>query len=331
VHPPDGGITCDGNAGDNDVGKAIAQAQESGIAFVIGAGDAGNESGCTVHSLAEAPSALVVGALEHGCDDTNYGTSACTIWDNSSTAGSGRGGMTATIDSSSYGDALSLVGVVAPGAPTYVYSSTGDTAISAYTGSSWIIGTSYANPLVAGAGVVFKDYMLYNGHTTVNSDGILTTLLLAMGDRSSGTMTSGYSDVWGGGRFQMQNLSNLGSPWAWGTLGYTATATNQSFESDVQGSGNEPTGIGLFKAYMLFLEEDNSNMADVDLSVYDGNCSGSRLGIDQSRDVHSMVYVDGSLASGQALCTKVSVYYMPPMQSRDVRLFRYFSGSTTMR
>ena len=114
--------------------------------------------------------------------------------------------------------------------------------------------------------------------------------------------------------------------------GIYSVADNQFVTHLVAGAPAEPGGIQRFKVYALFFERDGSNVADIDIRVYDSNCGAGRtlLGSDLSRDTKSQVTV-GTQAAGKNLCVELEGYHVPPGQTRDVVLVVYYSDLTAMR
>lgn len=96
------------------------------------------------------------------------------------------------------------------------------------------------------------------------------------------------------------------------------------------GTGAEPTGIGQFKAYGLFFEDNYSGVANLNLHVKGSNCSGSDLASDIGYDVKMMARL-GSSASGQQLCVQRSGASVPSGETRRLHQVAYYSGSTSMR
>ena len=88
-----------------------------------------------------------------------------------------------------------------------------------------------------------------------------------------------------------------------------------------------------YKVYTMVFEDDNSDMADIELQVRDDNCSaGSQfLWGDYSMDVKSMVRLSGASAAGKRLCNRLEADHVPSGESRRVHVFAYYSGDTAMR
>lgn len=199
-------------------------------------------------------------------------------------------------------------------------------------GASTSCNTSSAQPQIAGAGIVVKDWFLANGYTNIATEGRLAAVLLAMTDRQggSGKLTSGLDPKWGGGRFQARMLSSdLGAPWGWESWG-GVVSSGQVSDHQMFGSGTEPSGIAQFKAYGWFFEGDYSAMANLNLRIMDTNCSGSTLASDFAYDVKMMAQI-GSVAAGKALCVRRSGASVPSGGTRLLHHFAYFSGGTSMR
>ncbi len=91
--------------------------------------------------------------------------------------------------------------------------------------------------------------------------------------------------------------------------------------------------LAQYKVYSMVLEDDNSDMADIDLEVRDDNCSPSSQFIfgDYTMDVKSMVRLSGSVVGGERLCNRLVADHVPSGETRRVHVFGYYSGDTAMR
>ncbi|GMV17071.1 MAG: hypothetical protein AMXMBFR56_52950 [Polyangiaceae bacterium] len=324
-----GGIdTCDGNFAGVD--EAVYQAYDSGLFVSISAGNEGHSgNNCTLAGHADNLSGFVVGALGNSETEITYSNySSSNVW-----TGSSRGGIDVTTNGALRQKAATAVAAVTPGCAQYkfVYDNT-------FVEGTGVCATSYSQPLVAGAALLAKHFMLANGYTLINSDGALFVTLLAMTDRANSQSTyksSGFDSLWGGGRFQTRlftNADHSGGGWAWG---YQEVRLAQSgwVTVNVGGVGSEPSWMNQFKAYLVFMEEDTQDIADIDMYVYDKDCGSgaAQLGSDTSYDTKSMVRLSGSQAAGKALCIKLHGYYMPPGAARLAHLFWYYSADVSMR
>lgn len=317
---------CDGIAA-SDLQETIYTAQSMGLIVVQAAGNKYDGSGnCTVDGTAEAVSAFAVGAAgesSSSCTSSNW--ASCDIRSISE-----RGGMTAVVDGVSWPGQVSLVDALAPCMMYYYFNTTG--SISSST-ECW---TSWAAPQLGGTAILLKDWFLANGHTAINIEGRLFVVMLAMTDRQGGSSYrfSGFDPRWGGGRLQMRYFSGCepGCPWGWETY------SNVLYDGDVRdheflGTGTESSSLNQYKVYSMVFEDDNDDMADIDLQVRDDNCSASSqfLWGDYTMDVKSMVRLSGSVAAGKRLCNRLEADHVPSGESRRVHVFGYYSGDTAMR
>lgn len=297
------------------------------LAGVLTVNSAGNDDlspprpgTCQLTGLAEPPSTLVVGGLSNPTG--TYSTAART-------STSSPGGVDVTIDGASYPEAFTQVGVLA--------SDTWDAG--ADVGSSFVSvgGTSLSAPQVAGSALMFKDWMIAQGFSAQAAlPGVIFTNMVAMTDREDGAgpVVKGFDKYWGGGRFQQRLYGVADHPsgfWRW-EVGVFTVGQSQHVHFLVGGSGNEPSGIQIFKAYAIFFEQDGTDVADIDLTVYDKGCGAgsSTLNYDNSRDDKSMVEL-GSTAAGKDLCLDLYGYHLPPGETRQVVLLDYYTDQTSMR
>lgn len=167
------------------------------------------------------------------------------------------------------------------------------------------------------------------------SPGWLRANLLTMGDRADSAttkLTSRFHKRWGAGRFQMRHFSGSDHPtwpWMWQAATFTMVP-NQAVNFPVLDTGVEPVGLQQLKVIALTREVYGSNAADVDVYLKRGNCSGTAMGTDSSRDYKSMVRV-GSQAGGEQMCVQLSPFYIPTGSTRVVQLVVCYSGDTSMR
>lgn len=157
-----------------------------------------------------------------------------------------------------------------------------------------------------------------------------------MTDREAGTYhkSSRFDPRWGGGRFQMRYFSGceVGCPWGWES--YSGVLSDgQVIDHEFLGTGAEPSGLAQYKVYSMVFEEDNDDMADIDLEVRDDNCSATSnyLYRDGSKDVKSMVRLSGPTAAGKRICNRLSADHVPSGETRRAHVFGYYSGDTSMR
>jgi hypothetical protein len=302
---------------------AVYSAYQAGVMVVGSAGNDGHpgDGSCKLTGLAEAPSQFVVGAT----DDPGSGAYA--------TAGiasySSQGGISVTIGGTSFTNVFTAVDAVVPGRWTY-----GADKASGYADES---GTSLAAPQVAGVAALFKDWMIGLGFADFsNVPGVLFANVLAMTDRTTsfGKAASGFDRVWGGGRLQTRYFEQPDHPsglWRWETASYQV-GNGAHVQHLVGGAGNEPAGIQTFKVYAVFFEQDGSDVADIDMTVYDKGCGTGKvvLGSDASRDMKSMVSI-GSAGSGKDVCVDLYGFHVPPNETRDVVVVAYYTDETSMR
>ena len=318
--PGAGSSACDGIVA-QDAQNAVYEAQFDGMVVFQSAGNNGGSSNCEVTGNSESVSAFIVGAAADGSAST---------WSTRNISGfSERGGGTPVIDGTSYGGELSLISAVVPGCVKYYYTHNDNYGV----GLSGACNTSSAQPQIAGAAVLVKDWFLTNGYTMISIEGRLLTVMLAMTDRANSASTyksTGFDSKWGGGRFQARMFdSELGGPYGWETWS-GIVSDGQTSDHVMFGSGAEPAGIGQFKVVGMFFEDDYDDMADLDFFIYGGNCEGSLLASDMSRDVKMMARL-GSSASSQQLCVRRQGYHVPAGETRRLHHFAYYSGNTSMR
>ncbi len=312
---------------------AIYEAQFLNMTSVVSAGNEGNAAGtCSVTGPSEALAAFSVGSAGGTvtkCTDANW--SFCPITSEAN-YGSALGGQIGTVNGVSYSGILSTIAAVAPGCPYYKFNVDG--TIGLY--NSNVCGTSLAAPQVGSAAIQVKDRFLSQGYTAVGIEGRMSVVLQAMTDRQNAQgfkRTNGFDPLWGGGRFQARYLSasDMGYPYGWETFS-AVLSDNQVSNHSVKGAGPEPAGIGQFKSYAMVFEEDNTNIADIDVELRNQDCAaGSQvLASDSSRDVKSMVKL-GASASNTALCVRLIADHVPSGQTRRVHVFQYYSNLTSMR
>jgi len=245
-------------------------------------------------------------------------------------AGTSRGGITVTIDGYQHPGVVTGVDAVVPACPRYRFGLWDDSIVE---GAS--CGTSWAQPQVAGAAVLVKDWFVETQGSIIDGQGRLYTALLAMTDRANGptSFKNVYFDKdWGGGRFQSRYLTSAGESgvFLWSLAAFTLSA-GQTATFYVGGAGNEPTTLNQFKAHAVFFEQDGVNISDIDLYVKDKDCGAGSVTLrsDLSRDTKSMVRLSGAEAAGKALCVQAYAYAAPT--PTPVVLFVYYSQDTFMR
>lgn len=311
---------CDGfNSGWE---SAVYSAHQAGVLVVGSAGNDGHPAGaCKLTGLSEVPSQFVAGATN---DPGSGAYSSVGIADFSS-----GGGIDVTIGGSSFPRAFTGVDALVPGHWEFAAGKSG--------AFNSVGGTSFSAPQVAGVAALFKDWMIGQGFATqANMPGVLFANLLAMTDRANGTtrLTSGFDPIWGGGRLQARYFLQPDHPsglWRWETATYSLTK-GAHVQHLVAGAGNEPAGIKTFKVYAVFFEQDGSDVADIDVTVYDKGCGAGRtqLGSDISRDMKSMVSI-GSAGAGKDVCVDLYGFHVPQNETRDVVLVAYYTDQTSMR
>lgn len=308
----DGGA-CDGeHAG---IPEAINAAHEAGALVVTSAGNAFHDAGCSLTGDSESPSAFVVGATD---DTTIAGYPSAVLQLTSS-----HGGISASVNGITFFEALAGVAALAPG----VYDE------HAEYNNAWggaVSGTSFAAPQVAGAAILVKDWFLFNGYY-INDKGRLFAALQAMTDRWG--RTTGFNKIAGGGRFQMRYLHADDHPagnWGWESTWYTLS-DGQVAQHKFLGPGVDAAGASQFKAYAVFFEADATDIADIDMTIFDKDCGAGKasLGSDLSYDIKSMVRTTNG--AGKALCVQLTADHVPAGQTRRVQLVMYYSGDTVMR
>jgi hypothetical protein len=315
---------CDGLVA-SSINVTVYQAQMAGTLYVQSAGNGWDGiNHCTLNGVAEGPSVFAVGSAgedSNDCTSTNWSSATpCGI-----SSWSDYGGLSASTGGTTYAGALSIIAAVAPGCPFYGFTTSGDTDAGAGQ-----CGTSFASPQVGGAAALLKDYFVSNGYGSLGVTRLFTPLL-AMTDRwnGSGRVTTGFDPHWGGGRFQSRFFSSadMGAPWGWEAYTHTLSQ-GQSGSHPLFGSGAEPSGLQQLKVYGFFLEEDNVDIADIDLYVSD-DTTGATLGQDTSRDVKSMVRLGA--VGGHPLRATTGAFYVPSGQSRQFTQVAYYSNGTAMR
>lgn len=331
-----GDTNCDGRTD----GSLEQSAYEMYIAGVLWSTAAGNEYGgsgsvCTMKGMPDVPSIFTVGGLGDDvldCTASNYVTTqACDYFGPLGPGpvnyeGTARGGIDLVVGGYVRSKALAAVDVMAPAWWNHAFTSDGGYA------SGWR-GTSVAQPQVAGAAMLFRDWAFTNYGSWIDGPGATYVSMLAMTDRFA-SQISGFSSIHGGGRFQARRYSNddHAGVWGWQAYGPVYLSDSQYFQINVSGTGNEPNTLNQFKVYAVFPEDSPVDVADIDLRVYDQNCrTGAQLlGSDLSYDVKSMVRL-GPEAAGKALCVKISAVHVPSGETRPVTLFMYYSYDTVGR
>lgn len=327
---PDGGTSCDSDYSTFD--DAVYAAHESGVLYVNSAGNRGHSSGCNVNGMSESLAAFVVGGVgddSGACDAQSDAYRTCGDYDATSL-----GGQNLQVAGTTFSGVISQVDAVTNACPDKVMTASSTT--STCSGACGC-GTSFAAPLVAGAAGLLVDWFLDQHTSAIKNEGVLYTMLLGMTDRASGDssyVSSGFNPQWGGGRLQMRYFGKDNVGWdETGPAGWKITQYNSltsAVENTMSGSGPEPSGIQQYKAYMTFFEEDALDAADYDLYLYNGDCAGSLLASDVSRDLKSMARASSGI-SGEALCARVNPFHLPSGQSRRVVLYQYYSTDTDFR
>jgi hypothetical protein len=301
---------------------AVHAAETAGVLVVGSAGNDGTSSSWNLVAPALAPQMLTVGGLS--APATAAGYSGASIWSGSST-----GGLPIKVNGLTYSGAVTGVDVVVPTLWSF--------AADSGSGFVSVAGTSHAAPKVAGAALLFKSWALANGFTfTAHHPGVMRANMLAMTDRANGTSTyrtSGCDKRWGCGRFQMRNYGPEDHPsgiWRWESAAYTLSH-GQTVQHLVGGSGLEPTGASMLKAYAVVRETNLGHAADIDLRIYDKNCGSGRalLAADTSKDTKMMAQT--TAAGGKAACIELSAAHVPGGGTREVILVVYYSNETVMR
>jgi hypothetical protein len=108
------------------------------------------------------------------------------------------------------------------------------------------------------------------------------------------------------------------------------TSGQAAIDFPVLDTGAEPISLQQIKVVALTIERDGSNSADIDVHLRRGNCSGTSMVIDTSRDYKSMVRT-GAAAGGEQVCVRLVPYYIPIPSNRLIQLVIYYSGDTAMR
>lgn len=297
-----------------------------------------------MEGLADSPSIFTVGSVGNTaatCTATNYST--CLVSDgvdpSGNQVGSARGGVTVTSGGYTYANALSAVDLLAYRCFYYAFDAVGGSAAGFTPTSQLNCGTSFAQPQVAGAALLVKDWALEDHGTFINAPGALHTMLLGMGDRMDGNSATAkrsarFSNLTGAGRFQsrlLRNEAHPGGPWGWELRRITFTQSGTIVNLPVRGPGAEPSDLRQFKAIIHWAEDDATDIGDIDLWVTKNNCGGgSDFGSDQSLDNKAMVRV-GPEAAGEELCVALYSYHIPAHRSRTVTLFTYYSADTAFR
>lgn len=263
------GSYCD-NASYSGVRSEVQAATDAGILIFVAAGNDADDNPagtCTVSGYASFPDTVAVGATD---DVTGLGSlDTVDLADYS-----GRGTTSVTLEG---GRTLTtrMVDIIATGDADRV-------AASGTTGVRDTRGTSFASPLVAGAGVLLKDWIGSRGGLggLENDPYALRTLMMAMGDGVSSTSGGGtgfgftVSDHSGFGHLRFVNLSTeLGSTWGWGVQRRTVSE-GQVIEWPVGNSAAESSAVTGWKLAATWDWNTYNDSPDVKLQLID-RCDAS--------------------------------------------------------
>lgn len=249
----------------------------AGVLPVISAGNSGKKltsSTCTVGSPADTPMAFAVGGLKYNSGPyTSWGRMKETI--DGITAISAYGGGDVVVNKKRRIGTMSMVDLAAIG--QNLESVTIDSG--KYGAFSTGAGTSVSAPMVAGASLLAKDWLLQNGFLWIDSPGRLHTVMLAMGDRGTiqgahtwpackygDTIRCGADKLLGLGRLKMRLLapgSGLGA-YSWGM--HTTTHTGVTADPQRYNPFPDPVASGTkMVKCVLQQREPMSSKSDISL------------------------------------------------------------------
>ena len=209
----------------------LENAYDDGVFMVVAAGNNnGPSSGsCNVNQPADTPKAFAVNGLGTDISACESDYESCDI----DTSSSSRGGGTITVDGSDR--TAAFIDIAAP-ADVRRRTSWHSSHPNGIVYESYVSGTSIAAPIVTGAGLVLKDFMLSDGWTFVNSPGRLHAMMLAMADswhdQGAARATTGIDMFSGTGRLKTRLFdpnaatgNKVTSPWQWRMKTYTYSTT----------------------------------------------------------------------------------------------------------
>ena len=254
---------------------------DDGVLPVISAGNNGggvNNTSCTVMSPSDTPKAFAVGGLEASTTDDYHTWGRMNYTSDGVAKSSARGGADIEVGGVIRQGTMSVVDLAAPGQGVdFVTNDDGanGTVYPVYGAR----GTSVAAPMVAGAAISVKDWMLQSGNTWIDNPGRLHAMMLGMGDRGtlSGAATwpgcvdgdrirCGADELLGLGRMKLrlfQNGQGMG-PWGHWVRTKTITPTTPDPWRRIPFSNGIPSGAEMVKCVMQ-QREDMSSKDDISL------------------------------------------------------------------
>lgn len=242
--------------GESSLSRDANDLFESGILLFKSAGNTGHAStsDCTVTAPGSAIGVFTVGG--HGTSTTGTETSVRSGNIYGDTA---RGGA-----SSAEGKSRTIIDLTAYAHRRRMLDRNGGYG---YASS----GTSFAAPTVTAGAIDFIDFYKRTYSNLIDNPGILFANLLLMGDRQgeSSKLTSGYSNLWGAGRFKMRkwDAAGLDAPTEWKT-GYTCVEQGETVTVTVNSGNTLSTAVDDFKAVIFWYDrrhETGGTIDDIDL------------------------------------------------------------------
>ena len=140
---------------------------------------------------------------------------------------------------------------------------------------TFAMGTSVADPTVAGGALDYNDYFKTqnSGSTTIDQPGSMAVSLLLMGDRQSrvgGKLTFGFDPLWGAGRLKMRqgDVTGLDAPAIW-KIGSTCIEQGETFTVPINGGAALSANVNDFKAVIYWYDRRHElGTAIDDLDLY---------------------------------------------------------------
>lgn len=255
--------TWDDCAGDTALSMAVNELFEQGILFIKSAGNDGTACGSSVCSVTVPGSALSAFTVGASSTQTNCPTvssvRAAGVWGSSARGGTAtQGGGRTIVDLLAYGERRLLGDQYNAFSPTTC---------------SFVSGTSYAAPAVAGAAIDVIDHYHEVHGTLIDNPGVLAANLLLMGDRytPSGDISVGYSRHSGAGRLKARKRDGPGmdSPWQWAT-GIPCVGHSEANLLYLNSGNLVPTGADVVKGVVWWYDprhDQTGELANIDLEL----------------------------------------------------------------
>lgn len=280
--------------GDSDFSNEVNDAFLDGTLSSIAAGNSYHNGTCTANAGADATSALTVGALGNGNENSVSDFTTTDVW-----IGSSQGWHNYT--GSRY---RTILDIVAPGEICGFASPTDNDGYGSYFIDShgvlkhercWGPATSHAQPRAASALLNLITHRLNNGDETIRLPGIQKAVMLGMDSRHFSTWfrsSNGYHSYWGAGRLKMRRLDSIGLDTPYGySFGYKCIPNSANVISTINLGNPLPSDVESIKATAWWYTDDFSTANDIDVYLEEYvNGQWQTLMSDTGSDLKKRVY-----------------------------------------